>query len=102
MGERKQYSLGKHHHREEEGIKVVDHFNSVTRFGQISPFWPNFEGLFSIWRKKSPTFGKFCLLFGIFYCYKWLNIEYIILPSGHTAFQQNKPFSGACKYRIST
>ena len=47
---------------------------SVTRFGEISPFWQNlqslgqfFEGLFTIWENLGPTLANFVCHFGSFH-----------------------------------
>ena len=37
---------------------------SVTRFGDISPLWQNFDGSFSIWQKFGTYFGKSFMLLG--------------------------------------
>ena len=49
--------------------------DSVTRFGEISPFWPkfkliwqNFEGLFSIWHNFESTLANFVCFWAYVYC----------------------------------
>ena len=49
---------------------------SVTRFGDFSPIWQNFDPLGQI----------FFAIWGIFHCGKWSNVEQIIQPSGHTGY----------------
>ena len=63
----------------------MDRWSSVTRFGEIPPLWQKikslwklFIGLFSIWH-----YFWHSLAILICHCF-WLNIEQIILQSGHT------------------
>ena len=65
---------------------------SVTRFGEISPFWKKYltvfgnfsKVLFRIWNYFERAWAKNCHR-AKFHCCKWPNIEKLIYPSGHTA-----------------
>ena len=55
---------------------------SVTRFGEISPFWPKFtnlwqcfDGLFLIWQNSKPTWENLLHYWANFHFCKWPNIE---------------------------
>ena len=68
--------------------------NSVTRFGEISPFWQtfqiiwkHFEGLFSIWHYFESTWANFVSFWANFYCRELPYNEKIYLLSGHTSLE---------------
>ena len=55
---------------------------SVTKFGEISPFWQKlkclgqfYEGLFRIWQKLLSTLANFIYNWAIFHGIKWKNNE---------------------------
>ena len=59
--------------------------SSVTRFGEISPFWqhvkslwPMFEGLFCLGQNFVITLAIFFCFLANYHCCKWLKIEQII------------------------
>ena len=47
----------------------------MTRFGKISAFWHNFDGLFLIWQNVEPTLANLLHYCADFHCCKRPNIE---------------------------
>ena len=71
---------------------------SVTRFGDISPFWQKckqmwqrFEGLFSSWDKFESTLANFVCFWANVYCCELPYDEKINLTSGHTDLAGDEP-----------
>ena len=76
-------------------MRFFDLENTVTRFGEISPFWQKccciwefLDGLLSIWQNFESSLAHLICYWTSIQCCKWLNIEKNILQSGHTAVER--------------
>ena len=75
--------------------------NSVTRFGEISPFGQNFKSIWPIFmslQNFEPTLKHLLLYWANFHCCKWPKIEKLVQRSGHTGREQYQSTSMGCTY----